>query len=155
MSDDAVAEELTEAQALARVVRSKFPEGNLILCDPHRWPDPPTDRAFDFHLGWWAALRMVAEMGDPALDDFEHGVATKISELAEDFMFLVGSGPTAGADWAEIVPHLHALQQTVLAQAAARAHPGRYRGLGDVEEFTVEETDTSTYRRISEEELRQ
>ena len=46
-------------------------------------------------------------------------------------MDLIGDGPTSAADWAEILPHLHALQQAVMAQAAARTHPGRYRKLGE------------------------
>ena len=145
-------EQLTEAEVLARAVRSKFPEGNHVLVDAYRWPDPPVDRPLDFHLGWWAALRMVIEMGEPGLNDFEHGIATKVAELASDFIYLVGEGETAAADFAEILPHLHALQQTVMAQAAARAHPGRYRGLGETEEFTVVEDDPYTYRRIGDDD---
>ena len=127
MTDDVTAE------AVAQAVRSKFPEGNLVLSDPYAWADPPTDRPLDFHLGWWSALRMVAELGENALNEFEHSIAGKVADLAADFIHLVGEGDTAAADFAEILPHLHALQQTVMAQAAARAHPGMYRALGDVE----------------------
>ena len=137
-----------EAEALASVVRSRFPDGNLVLSDPTKWLDPPghLDDDTDFQMGWWSALTMVAQLGEPALNDFEHGIATKVAELASDFIHLVGNGETAAADFAEILPHLHALQQTVMAQAAARAHPGRYRALGEEEELP----DEPVYRRIEE-----
>jgi len=125
-----------EAEGLAQAVRSKFPEGNLVLSDPYKWADPPTDRPFDYQLGWWSALRMVAELGEQGLNDFEQAMAGKIAELAGDFVYLVGAeGETAAADFAEILPHLHALQQTVMAQAAARAHPTQYRLLGAGDDF--------------------
>ena len=146
-----------EAEALARLVRSRFPDGNLVLSDPTKWLDPTSssvrsstgrtaDDDTDFQMGWWSALTMVAQLGEPALNDFEHGIATKVAELASDFIHLVGNGETAAADFAEILPHLHALQQTVMAQAAARAHPGRYRALGEEEELP----DEPVYRRIEE-----
>jgi hypothetical protein len=121
---------LAEPVDLRRAVLSEFPEGNLILTNPHEWHDPVTESA-DFQLGWWAALRMVVETGTPGLNEFEHAIAGKVADLAADFIALVGDTETAGADFDEILPHLHALQQTVMAQAAARAHPTRYRALGD------------------------
>jgi hypothetical protein len=44
---------------------------------------------------------------------------------------IVGDGPTRDADLAEACNHIHALQHTVMAQAAGRAHPGLYRLLGE------------------------
>ena len=126
-----------DARALAEVVRARFPEGNLVLSNPYEWPHPPEDHPLDFQYGWWAALTMVATVGQPALNDFEHGIASKVADLAADFIQLVGDGDTAAADFAEILPHLHALQQTVMSQAAARAHPGMYRPLGE----TIEHDD--------------
>ena len=36
----------------------------------------------------------------------------------------------AGADWAEAAADIHHLQHTIMAQAAARAYPDRFRLLG-------------------------
>lgn len=43
---------------------------------------------------------------------------------------IVDIGPTRDADLAELIPHVHAIQRTVMAQAAARAYPEKYRLLG-------------------------
>ena len=45
---------------------------------------------------------------------------------------VIGRGPSRNADVAEFVHHVHAIQHTVMAQAAARAHPDLYRLLGEV-----------------------
>lgn len=45
---------------------------------------------------------------------------------------VVGDGPTRKADLGELVIHIHAIQQAVMSQAAARAHPDQFRLLGDV-----------------------
>lgn len=44
---------------------------------------------------------------------------------------VVGDGPTRDADLGELCAHIHAIQQAVLSQAAARAYPGEYRLLGE------------------------
>lgn len=44
---------------------------------------------------------------------------------------IIGNGPTRGADLVEAGIHIHALQATVMSQAAARAHPDRLRLLGE------------------------
>lgn len=49
-------------------------------------------------------------------------------------MDITGDGPARGADLAELAVHLHAIENTVLAQAAARAYPDRYRLLGESDE---------------------
>ena len=121
------------AAELAQMLAHRFPPGEAIVTEPASWLAAPSDRTMDFQLGWWAALSMVAKTGGHGLTDAEHAIAAKVEDLAQDLMELVGEGPTAGDDWNEILPHLHALQQTVLAQAASRAHPGRYRMLGHTE----------------------
>lgn len=45
---------------------------------------------------------------------------------------VVEDGPTREDDLNELLVHIHAIQNAVLAQAAARAYPGRYRRLGAV-----------------------
>lgn len=117
---------------LGDLITARFPTGNALITDPDSWHEPPSDKPLDFQLGWWAALTMIAQTGTSGLTDAEHAIASKVGDLAGDFMDLVGDGPTAPDDFNEILPHLHALQQAVMAQAAARAHPGRYRTLGGV-----------------------
>jgi hypothetical protein len=51
-------------------------------------------------------------------------------ELANILGRVVGQGPSRHADLTELIGHVHGIQRAVLAQAAARAHPGTYRLLG-------------------------
>ena len=44
----------------------------------------------------------------------------------------IGNGPTAEHDWAEMAAQIHQIQHVVMAQAAARAYPERFRLLGGV-----------------------
>lgn len=44
---------------------------------------------------------------------------------------IIGNGPNASNDLAELIVPLHTLQNAVLAQAAARAYPTVYRRLGE------------------------
>ena len=120
------------AQQLGDVLSDRFPDdGRLLVVNPADWPSPPDGRDLQFQIGWWSALTMVAQTATSALTGNEHAMIAKVADLASDFMDVVGEGPTAAADWNEILPHLHALQQTILAQAAARTYPGKYRLLGD------------------------
>jgi hypothetical protein len=43
---------------------------------------------------------------------------------------IIGPGSSRGSDIREFVGHIHAVQQQILSQAAARAYPDRYRLLG-------------------------
>lgn len=45
---------------------------------------------------------------------------------------VVTEGPSRSKDLHELVHHIHAIQHTVMSQAAARAYPERYRLLGGV-----------------------
>ncbi len=45
---------------------------------------------------------------------------------------VIGRGPTRQADVNEFVGHIHVIQQAILAQSAGRAHPDRFRLLGEV-----------------------
>lgn len=55
-----------------------------------------------------------------------------IGGLMSGFLEVVGDGPTRSADLCEIVSLIHALQDKVMGQAAARAYPDRLRLLGAV-----------------------
>lgn len=55
-------------------------------------------------------------------------------ELANLISDIVGHGvsPEARGDQLELTIHIHAIQNAILAQAAARAYPGHYRLLGQL-----------------------
>jgi hypothetical protein len=59
----------------------------------------------------------------------EHNLVEKLGSLMEDFNEI--SGPKRANDMFEVMLHVHALQNMVLAQSAARAYPGTYRLLGE------------------------
>lgn len=65
------------------------------------------------------------------LTQAEHNAVTTAALLANQVAEIVGDGPSRDADMAEAVHHIHAVQRMILAQAAARAYPDRYRLLGD------------------------
>jgi hypothetical protein len=49
----------------------------------------------------------------------------------EEFMVVVGMGPTRSGDCDEAIHHVHALQRAVMSQAAGRAYPTLFRLLGE------------------------
>jgi hypothetical protein len=49
---------------------------------------------------------------------------------------VVGNARSRAGDMAELIPHIHAIQQAILSQAAARVYPGEYRLLGEVLDST-------------------
>lgn len=66
-----------------------------------------------------------------ALTIEEHEAMELTAELANRLSRIVGQGPSRAGDIAELVAHLHAIQQAILAQAAGRHYPDRYRLLGE------------------------
>lgn len=58
------------------------------------------------------------------------------ARLAESLARVVGDGPTRNADLNELLVHVHAIQQAVMSQAAARAYPESFRLLGGVVKAT-------------------
>jgi|SRR5579863_5468590 len=62
----------------------------------------------------------------------EHAVLDITRMLAQAMAVVVaGDSPLTRADWAEFSGHLHAIQHMVMAQAAGRAYPDRYRLFGE------------------------
>ena len=55
----------------------------------------------------------------------------RAAQLWNQLTAIVGDGPTRARDLAELAAHIHAIQATVMAQAAARAYPEALRLLGD------------------------
>jgi hypothetical protein len=68
---------------------------------------------------------------DPGLlTDSELDTLDLAARLADQYALIVDYGPSRTADLAEFGHHIHAIQQAVMAQAAARAYPERFRLLG-------------------------
>lgn len=64
------------------------------------------------------------------LTEDEHRAMELSGELATLIHRIIGDGPVAISDWAEAAGHIHSVQRNILAQAAARLYPDRYRLLG-------------------------
>lgn len=64
------------------------------------------------------------------LTDDEHAAVEALAQAWNALVRVVPAGPTQTADLGELAAHVHALQNAVLAQAAARAHPTLYRLMG-------------------------
>ena len=65
-----------------------------------------------------------------ALTEMEHEAVTLLGRLAGLMGAIIGDEQEAYFDRIEMVHHVHVLQRMVLAQAAARAYPDRYRLMG-------------------------
>lgn len=71
------------------------------------------------------------EQGGSLLTGDEHRAVQQAADLWNTLNTVVAAGDTRQADLIELSHHIHAIQNAVLAQAAARAHPDLYRPLGD------------------------
>lgn len=60
----------------------------------------------------------------------EHAVVQRAGELWNAICAAIPEGPTRDADLHELVLHVHAIQQAIMSNAAARAYPKLYRRLG-------------------------
>jgi hypothetical protein len=68
-----------------------------------------------------------------SLTDAEHRAMILTGELYNLLAAeVVGTGPAAREDLAELGAHIHGVQNMILAQSAAREYPDRYRLLGEV-----------------------
>ena len=59
------------------------------------------------------------------------------SKLANSMRVIIGDGPLAEYDWAEIAAKIHDIQHTIMAQAASRAYPEKFRLLGSKGTWTT------------------
>ena len=64
------------------------------------------------------------------LTDAEHRLVERLADCAQEFLAICGDDRSLDGDVREFMHHVHILQNTVLAQAAARAYPTRYRVVG-------------------------
>lgn len=71
---------------------------------------------------------------DELLTPTEHAALNLTGQLANLISDIIGHGmsPEARGDQLELTIHIHAIQNAILAQAAARAYPGHFRLLGQL-----------------------
>lgn len=67
---------------------------------------------------------------EPLMTEDEHKAVALLGDAANAIRKVIGDGNQAEYDWAEAASRIHDLQHMVMAQAAARAYPERYRPLG-------------------------
>jgi hypothetical protein len=73
------------------------------------------------------------------LTDDERRALDLTGELAGLCRQIIGDGPAAVGDWREMAMRIHAIQHMLMAQAASRAYPEKFRLLGRVIEEPAEE----------------
>lgn len=66
----------------------------------------------------------------PLLTDAEHELIVHLGTAFTRYCAVVGDGASRAGDLAEFASRVHDLQHAVMAQAAARAYPDRYRLAG-------------------------
>jgi hypothetical protein len=82
------------------------------------------DLTDEYAMGWDAAKNAM-------LTDAEHKAMDLVAELTRAIAGVIGDGGYQAAnDMREVVLHVHAIQNMILSQSAARAYPDRYRLLG-------------------------
>jgi hypothetical protein len=68
---------------------------------------------------------------DELLTDKEHEIVWRLGSIYRDLKHVISDGAQQEYDLNEATLHIHALQHMVMAQAAGRAYPDKYRLLGD------------------------
>lgn len=85
---------------------------------------------FDHLIQTGFLVELPTDAPAPLLTDDEHAAVHMAGELANLLGKICGDGDQAQHDWVEFVHLIHGIQSRVMAQAAARAFPDRYRPLG-------------------------
>lgn len=77
------------------------------------------------------------------LTENEHEALSHLGRAANSIRLMLGDGPLADNDWSEAAADIHRLQHMVMAQAAARAYPDRYRLGGFFGAWSDHESDVA------------
>ena len=112
----------------------------------HPWKHHVVDGCVMVRLGThekcWCTARRPTPVATTApwelLTIDEHELVRDLGRCWNRLCRIIGAEGTRAADLAEMCSHFHALQNAVLAQAAARAYPTVYRLLGET--FVEQET---------------
>lgn len=87
-------------------------------------------RIYQLKLGEGTARTILDAAARTLLTDEEHKAMELSGQLAGMMRRMIGDGPCANGDWAEVAHDIHHLQERIMAQAAARAFPEKYRIAG-------------------------
>ena len=74
--------------------------------------------------------KSLKQADDAKLSELEFKAMQKSADLAVLMRKIIGEGPNAYYDWLEATVHIHAIQNMILSQAAARSYPTQFRLLG-------------------------
>lgn len=75
---------------------------------------------------------MSAPLAPAGLTELELEAIETTVQLVRQLVGIVGRGDTRAPDMDELFGHVHAIQQAIMSQAAARAYPDLFRLLGEV-----------------------
>lgn len=90
--------------------------------------------------GWLAGQAATRGQASEPLTPEEHQALQLTADLWNLLNRIVGNDRSRAGDLAEVASHIHNIQHAVLAQAAARAYPDRYRLLGGTVTITAPAT---------------
>jgi hypothetical protein len=65
------------------------------------------------------------------LTDLERDIVKDAGRLWNKICAAIPDGPTRASDLEELIVPIHLIQRYFMGQAAVRAYPGEFRGLGD------------------------
>jgi hypothetical protein len=119
---------------LAPILMAEGVRAFAAYLDAHPWPTPMRSSLFA-ELARECAESMEAgedQEGDDCFTAAELAALDLAARLAEKLSQVVGDGPTRAPDLNELLVHVHAIQNALMAQATARLYPERFRLLGGV-----------------------
>lgn len=90
----------------------------------------PDIGAEPYPSGYEKSNRLLLVDDKQFLTSAEQEVLEITGDLTNKICDIIGNGPQSSYDKNEIISHIHAIQRTIMAQAAARAYPNKYRLLG-------------------------
>lgn len=93
----------------------------------HAMTQPPIERPVDLDFSVPAPAPQEVAAG---LTEQEHLALDLTAQLWNLLCAIAHDGPSRLGDLAELAAHVHVIQHAVMANAAPRAHPARYRLLG-------------------------
>ena len=96
----------------------------------HRVNSPEFESQYTPNTQVWGYAGFMTPADPALLTPEEHAFVDAIGQLWGDLCKIVGDGRTRDHDLAEMIGHVHALQNFVLSQAAGRAYPEMYRLAG-------------------------
>lgn len=94
-------------------------------------PTNPDNGPIPQPVTWFVTAAQFSDIDNgPMLSDDEREALSLTAKLAQVCMKVIGKGPSAEHDWAEMAHRIHDIQHALMSNAAARAYPDTFRLLG-------------------------